>query len=54
MPTLYPNVRILDWDARASEVELCPDGIHISCNGSAPAKFYSNLILDVFGLPAIT
>jgi hypothetical protein len=54
MSTLYPDVRIIDWDARASEVELCPDGIHISCNGSAPAKFYSNLILEAFGLPAIT
>jgi hypothetical protein len=54
MTTLYPNVTVIDWDARAAEVELCPDGIHISCNGSAPAKFYSNLILEAFGLPAIT
>jgi peptidoglycan/LPS O-acetylase OafA/YrhL len=54
MPTKYPNVSILDWDVRAAETQLCADGIHISCNGLAPAKFYTNLILEVFGLPAIT
>ncbi|HRB05185.1 MAG TPA: acyltransferase family protein [Ilumatobacteraceae bacterium] len=54
MPDKYANVSVLDWDARASEVDLCTDGIHISCNGSGPAKFYTNLILEAFGLPAIT
>ncbi|MGB8858690.1 MAG: acyltransferase family protein [Ilumatobacteraceae bacterium] len=54
MATLYPNVRILDWDVRSAETQLCADGIHISCNGAAPAKFYTNLILAEFGLPAIT
>jgi peptidoglycan/LPS O-acetylase OafA/YrhL len=54
MATLYPNVSIIDWDAQSDQVELCPDGIHISCNGSAPAKFYANLILAAYGLPAIT
>ena len=54
MTARYPNVRIIDWDVRASEIDLCPDGIHISCNGAAPAKFYTNLILEAFGLPAIT
>jgi hypothetical protein len=54
MATLYPNVRIIDWDTASEQVELCSDGIHISCNGSAPAKFYANLILGEFGLPALT
>ena len=53
MPTKYPNVSVIDWDAKAAEVQLCADGIHISCNGSAPAVFYTNLILEGFGLPAI-
>jgi len=54
MAGLYQNVRIIDWDVESEQVELCSDGIHISCNGSAPAKFYTNLILAEFGLPAIT
>lgn len=54
MAALYPNVRIIDWDVESEQVELCSDGIHISCNGSAPAKFYANLILAEFGLPALT
>ena len=54
MPSEYPNVSVIDWDAKAAEVELCPDGIHISCNGSGPATFYTNLILEALLLPAIT
>ena len=54
MATLYPNVRIIDWDTQSEQVELCSDGIHISCNGSTPSKFYANLILAEFGLPALT
>ena len=54
MATLYPSVRIIDWDVQSEQVELCSDGIHISCNGSAPAKFYANLLLAEFGLPALT
>ncbi len=50
----YPNVSVIDWDVKAAEVELCADGIHISCNGSGPATFYTNLILEAFGLPLIT
>ncbi len=53
MATLYPNVSVIDWDAESAQVELCPDGIHISCNGAEPAKFYANLLLAVYGLPAI-
>jgi hypothetical protein len=54
MPDKYPSVSVIDWDVKAAEVELCADGIHISCNGSGPATFYTNLILEAFGLPAIT
>ena len=54
LPTKYPNVSVIDWDVKSAEVELCADGIHISCNGSGPATFYTNLILEAFGLPAIT
>ncbi len=53
MPSKYPNVSVIDWDAKSAEVQLCADGIHISCNGSAPAIFYTNLILEAFGLPLI-
>ena len=54
MATLYPNVSVIDWDAESANVELCPDGIHISCNGAEPATFYANLLLAAYGLPAIT
>ena len=54
MTSLYPNVSVIDWDAESANVELCDDGIHISCNGSAPAKYYANLLLASFGLPAIS
>ncbi len=54
LPDKYPNVSVIDWDVKAAEVELCADGIHISCNGSGPATFYTNLILEAFGLPLIT
>ena len=54
LPAKYPNVQIIDWEAESANVELCPDGIHISCNGNEAATFYTNLILSAFGLPAIT
>ena len=50
----YQNASVIDWDQRSAEVQLCADGIHISCNGSGPATFYTNLILEAFGMPAIT
>jgi hypothetical protein len=46
----YPQVRILDWAAESQRVELCPDGIHITCSVEA-LKFYANLILATVGLP---
>ena len=54
LPTSHPGVQVIDWDARAGEVELCGDGIHITCGGSGPAIFYTNLILGAVGLPAIS
>ena len=53
LPTTYPHVQVIDWAARSAEVLLCADGIHITCGGSASARFYANLILANFGLPAI-
>ncbi len=53
LPAAYPNVHVIDWATRSAEVQLCADGIHITCGGSAPAQFYANLILANFGLPAI-
>ena len=53
LPSTYPNVQLIDWDAQAANTDLCPDGIHISCNGTGPAVFYANLILAGFGLPLI-
>ncbi len=53
LPTTYPKVHVIDWATRSAEVQLCADGIHITCGGSASAQFYANLILANFGLPAI-
>ena len=54
LPATYPVVTgIIDWDAEAANVDLCPDGVHISCNGTGPATYYSNLILGAFGLPLL-
>lgn len=54
LPSTYPNVVVVDWDARAGEVELCADGIHITCGDRAAAVLYTNLILAAFGVPAIS
>lgn len=53
LPSIYPNVRVIDWDLQAPNTQLCPDGIHITCNGNLPAIFYSNLILSALGQPVI-
>ncbi|MBU6316923.1 MAG: acyltransferase, partial [Acidobacteria bacterium] len=45
----YPSVRVLDWAAESQRVELCPDGIHITCSVEA-LKFYADLILAEVGL----
>ncbi|MFZ4721274.1 MAG: acyltransferase family protein, partial [Ilumatobacteraceae bacterium] len=53
LPARHPNVRILDWFTESQKVELCKDGVHISCS-TASANFYANLILVETGLPAIS
>lgn len=50
MPDKYPNVSVIDWNSKASEVELCADGIHFTCHGPAAATFYTNLILEALGI----
>jgi peptidoglycan/LPS O-acetylase OafA/YrhL len=52
LPSRYSNVRILDWATESQQVELCPDGIHITCSVEA-LNFYANLILAEVGLPTI-
>lgn len=54
LPATYPNVVVVDWDARAGEVELCSDETHLSCGDRSAAVLYTNLILAAFGLPAIS
>jgi len=54
LPNTYPNVVVVDWDARAGEVTLCPDGTHLTCGDRTAALLYTNLILAAFGQPAIT
>ena len=53
LSTKYPTVGpVIDWDAETANVKLCSDGIHISC-GKGAAKYYANLLLTAYGLPAI-
>ena len=51
LPSLYPGVQIIDWDTHAGEVELCGDGIHLTCGGTGPALYYTKLILNAVGMP---
>jgi hypothetical protein len=46
LPSRYPWVKILDWATLSANVALCPDGIHLSCNGPAPAEYYANAVLN--------
>jgi hypothetical protein len=52
LPSRYANVRILDWATESEQIELCPDGIHITCSVQA-LNFYANVILAELGLPTI-
>jgi len=53
LPARHPNVTILDWNGQSQQVELCPDGVHITCSVEA-TNFYANLILGELGLPTIS
>jgi hypothetical protein len=49
LPARHPQVRVIDWNAESQKIELCPDGIHITCS-TAASNFYANLILTELGL----
>jgi peptidoglycan/LPS O-acetylase OafA/YrhL len=53
LPAKYPKLQILDWDAAAAMVKLCPDHTHLTCDRTAPYD-YANLILTQVGLPTLT
>lgn len=50
LPARYPGVQVIDWRLVAPNAFLCPDGIHVTCNGTYPAVTYANLILAALGL----
>jgi hypothetical protein len=45
-------VQVIDWAAASQNIQLCADGIHVTCSIQAK-DFYANLILEKFGLPTI-
>ena len=50
LPTIYPNITIIDWNARVAECPgncLYDDGIHLPPDGR---RFYAQLIFDAAGL----
>ena len=51
LPATHPNVVVLDWEARSTEVadHLASDGIHL--RDDVARAFYTNLILEALGLP---
>ncbi|MEO8265826.1 MAG: acyltransferase family protein [Ilumatobacteraceae bacterium] len=51
LPASYPNVIVLDWEARAAEVadHLSNDGIHLS--DDTAKTFYRDIVLQALGLP---
>ena len=51
LPDSYPNVVVLDWQARAEEIadHLSSDGIHL--RDDAAKTFYRDIILQALGLP---
>jgi peptidoglycan/LPS O-acetylase OafA/YrhL len=48
LPTQYPNVQVVDWEATAPTLPLCGDDVHVSCGGGA-AQAYANLIFTALG-----
>ena len=51
LPESYPNVVVLDWEARAAEIadHLSNDGIHLSDDKAK--TFYRDIVLQALGLP---
>ncbi len=52
LPSRYPNVTVLDWEAAAGAISLCRDGIHLVC-GTGAEQFYANLIFEAIGHPEL-
>jgi hypothetical protein len=44
LPGLDPRVDVADWATSSTQVELCPDGIHVSCSEEA-RQFYADYVL---------
>ncbi|HRB05184.1 MAG TPA: hypothetical protein PLP26_17545, partial [Ilumatobacteraceae bacterium] len=53
LPSIYPNVKVVDWEAEAQQIlgELSKSdgGIHLSTSNAK--QFYANLIFDAIGRP---
>ncbi len=53
LPSLYPNVKVVDWETEAQQIlgELSKSdgGVHLSTSNAK--QFYANLILDAIGRP---
>jgi len=53
LPTTHPNVKVLDWEARAAEISdhlsKSDGGIHLS--DDTAKQFYTKIILEALGLP---
>jgi hypothetical protein len=54
LPATHPNVVVLDWEARAAEVNdhlsnSVDGGVHLS--DDTAKQFYRDIILDALGLP---
>lgn len=51
LPSRYPNVVVLDWEAASAAIldQLSGDGFHLKTGGAK--QFYANLIFDAIGRP---
>ncbi|HQV57843.1 MAG TPA: acyltransferase family protein, partial [Ilumatobacteraceae bacterium] len=53
LPTLYPNVRVIDWEAAAAviggELSSSDGGVHLATVNAK--QFYANLVFDGIGRP---
>ena len=53
LPATHPNVKVLDWEVRAAEIEghlsSSDGGVHLS--DDTAKQFYRDIILQALGLP---
>jgi hypothetical protein len=54
LPSRYPWVRVLDWDALSINTQLCPDEIHVTCDGGQAAQYFATVVHDAVTRPAGT